>query len=459
MALWGGRFISESNKLFKKFNTSLSFDYILVQEDITASIAWSKILMKSNILSKKEQITIEHALVELLKEIKNNSKNILLSDCEDIHSWVEEQLINRIGELGKKLHTGRSRNDQITTDLKLWCRKIIYIVLDNLVKLQIRFIILAEANKNVIMPGYTHLQRAQPITFAYWCLAYVEMFKRDVSRLQNILTRLNISPLGSGALSGTAWNIDREELAVSLGFHSATNNALDSVSDRDYVIELLSTASISMMHLSRFSEDIIFFNSGEANFIELSDAITSGSSLMPQKKNPDALELIRSKCGRVYGSLMSILVILKSLPLSYNKDMQEDKEGLFDSIKTWNDCLCMTILVLKNIKIKHDICRQAAEEGYANATEIADYLVKKGLTFREAHKISGQIVLHAIKLHQPLHSLTLSIFHIYSNLIEDDIYKHITLESCLLKRTSKGGVAPYQVDQEIIIAKKRLNIF
>ncbi|QIE01811.1 argininosuccinate lyase [Buchnera aphidicola] len=459
MTLWGGRFIDKSDKLFKKFNTSLSFDYILAEEDITASISWSKILLKSNIINKKEQIKIEHALIELLQEIKNNSKNILLSNCEDIHSWVEEKLIDKIGELGKKLHTGRSRNDQITTDLKLWCKKIIHILLNNIIKLQKRLIILAESNKHVIMPGYTHLQRAQPITFSYWCLAYIEMLTRDFSRLEDVLKRLNTSPLGSGALSGTAWKIDREVLALSLGFNSATNNALDSVSDRDYVIELLSSASISMMHLSRLSEDIIFFNSGEANFIELSDAITSGSSLMPQKKNPDALELIRAKCGRVYGSLVSILVVLKSLPLSYNKDLQEDKEGLFDSIKTWNDCLCMTILVLKNIKIKYDICRQAAEEGYSNATELADYLVKKGLTFREAHHISGQIVLHAIKVQKPLHALKLSTFHIYSNLIENDIYQNITLESCLEKRISKGGVAPHQVDKEIIKVKKRLYVF
>ncbi len=458
MALWGGRFINESNKLFKKFNESLSFDYILAKEDITASIAWSKALMKSKILTKEEQKTIESALFELLKEIKDNNQTILMSNCEDIHSWIEINLINKIGRLGKKLHTGRSRNDQITTDLKLWCRDKIYILLDSIIDLQKNFILSAELNHHVIMPGYTHLQRAQPITFSYWCLAYVEMFKRDASRLKDVLKRLNISPLGSGALSGTAWNIDREELALSMGFTSATNNALDSVSDRDYVIELLSSASISMMHLSRFSEDLIFFNSGEANFIELSDSITSGSSLMPQKKNPDALELIRAKCGRVYGSLISILIVLKSLPLSYNKDMQEDKEGLFDSIKTWNDCLYIATLVLKNMKIKHELCRKAAEEGYSNATEIADYLVKKGVTFREAHNISGQLVLRAISEKKSLNNLDLSTFQMYSNLIQNDIYENITLESCLEKRLSQGGVAPFQVYQEIIKAKKRLNI-
>ncbi|CAL4326117.1 argininosuccinate lyase [Buchnera aphidicola] len=458
MALWGGRFVNESHKLFKQFNTSLFFDHVLAEEDIVASIAWSKALMKSNIITIEEQKKIESALLSLLTEIKDNTEKILTSDCEDIHSWVELNLIKKIGQLGKKLHTGRSRNDQITTDLKLWCRKNIHIILKNIVKLQKHFILSAESNNNVIMPGYTHLQRAQPITYAYWCLAYVEMLRRDESRLKDVLKRLNISPLGSGALSGTAWKINREELASSMGFDSSSNNALDSVSDRDYVIELLSSASICMMHLSRFSEDLIFFNSGEANFIELSDLVTSGSSLMPQKKNPDALELIRGKCGRVYGSLASILAVLKSLPLSYNKDMQEDKEGLFDSIKTWNNSLLVAILILKNIKIKSKHCREAAEKGYSNATEIADYLVKKGLTFREAHDISGQLVLRAISEKKSLNELNLSTFKIYSNLIEDDIYKHITLESCLEKRSSKGGVAPFQVYQEIIQAKKRLNI-
>ncbi|WP_422667516.1 argininosuccinate lyase [Buchnera aphidicola] len=459
MTLWGGRFLRESNKLFKKFNSSLSFDYILAKEDIIASIAWSKALMKSNIITHKEQSIIEIALLSLLKEVKDNNQNILISDSEDIHSWVEMKLIEKIGNLGKKLHTGRSRNDQITTDLKLWCKSKINLLLNSIISLQKKFIISAESNHNIIMPGYTHLQRAQPITFSYWCLAYVEMLRRDVSRLKDVLKRLNISPLGSGALSGTAWNIDREELAKSMGFSSATRNGLDSVSDRDYVIELLSVASIGMIHLSRFSEDLIFFNSGEANFIELSDDITSGSSLMPQKKNPDALELIRAKCGRVHGSLFSILTVLKGLPLSYNKDMQEDKEGLFDALYTWNICLSVSELVLNNIKMKSLSCKKAAEQGYSNATEVADYLVKKGLTFREAHHISGQLVLRAIHDNKSLNNLEIFIFKKYSDLIEEDIYEHITLESCLKKRKSKGGVAPEQVCQEIIKSKKRLNIF
>ncbi|QFQ32796.1 argininosuccinate lyase [Buchnera aphidicola (Aphis fabae)] len=458
MSLWGGRFLDESNKLFKKFNTSLSFDYILAQEDIFASIAWSYALVETGVLTKKEQEKIECALISLKQEIYKNPEQILKSDCEDIHSWIEVNLIKKIGEVGKKLHTGRSRNDQITTDLKLWCKNNIQILLESILYLQKQFILSAELHCDVIIPGYTHLQRAQPITFSYWCLAYVEMLKRDFGRLKDTLKRLDISPLGSGALSGTAWNIDREKLALSMGFSSATNNALDSVSDRDYIIELLASASISMMHLSRFSEDLIFFNSSEANFIELSDSITSGSSLMPQKKNPDALELIRGKCSRVYGSLFSILVVLKALPLSYNKDMQEDKESLFDAIKTWNSSLSMASLVLKNIKLNRLLCYQAAEKGYSNATEVADYLVKKGISFREAHHISGKIVLQAINENKALKDLDLSKFQEYSQLIENDIYDHITLEACIKKRVSKGGVSLNQVQETIKNEKIRLNI-
>jgi len=397
-------------------------------------------------------------LIVLKQEIHNNPEKILQSDYEDIHSWIEGNLIKKIGELGKKLHTGRSRNDQVTTDLKLWCKKQIVVLLGNIINLKKNFLYVAELNHDVIMPGYTHLQRAQPITFSYWCLAYVEMLKRDASRLKDILKRLNFSPLGSGALSGTAWKINRNKLAISMGFDAETSNALDSVSDRDYVIELLSCSAISMMHLSRFSEDLIFFNSNEASFVELSDSISSGSSLMPQKKNPDALELIRSKCGRVYGSLFSILSVFKSLPLSYNKDMQEDKEGLFDAIKTWNNSLLIASLVLKNIKLNRSFCLQAAKESYSNSTEIADYLVKKGLSFREAHNISGQLVLRAIYEKKSLNDLSISTFQKYSTLINNDIYEYITLESCLEKRSSKGGVAPDEIRKQIIKEKERLNI-
>lgn len=313
----------------------------------------------------------------------------------------------------------------------------------------------AEANQDAVMPGYTHLQRAQPVTFAHWCLAYVEMLSRDESRLQDTLKRLDVSPLGCGALAGTAYAIDREQLAGWLGFASATRNSLDSVSDRDHVLELLSDASIGMVHLSRFAEDLIFFNSGEAAFVDLSDRVTSGSSLMPQKKNPDALELIRGKCGRVQGALTGMTMTLKGLPLAYNKDMQEDKEGLFDALDTWLDCLHMAALVLDGIQVKRPRCK-AAEQGYANATELADYLVAKGVPFREAHHIVGEAVVEAIRQGKALEALALSDLQQFSSVIGDDVYPILALQSCLDKRVAKGGVSPQQVASAIAEAKARL---
>ncbi|BBI01059.1 argininosuccinate lyase [Buchnera aphidicola (Nipponaphis monzeni)] len=456
MLLWGGRFTKKPNIFFKQFNDSLKIDYKLLQQEILASIAWSKILVDSKILSEEEQKKIEHSLKKILKKTTLNSKSLLSSNSEDIHSWIENQLINDLGNLGKKIHTGRSRNEQITTDLKLWCKIQIINLISGIKHLKKSFVELAENTYDAIMPGYTHLQRAQPITFSHWCLAYFEMLKRDESRLNDTLKRTDVSPLGSGALAGTTLNIDRYKLAKLMNFKSVTANSLDSVSDRDYVVELLSVASISMLHLSRFSEDLIFFNSGESNFIELSDNITTGSSLMPQKKNPDALEIIRSKCGRVYGSLISILVILKGLPLSYNKDMQEDKEGLFDAITTWNDCLKMSCLVLKNIKINYINCKKAARMGYSNATELADYLVSKGISFRESHSIAGRLVLHAIKENSTLESLPLFIFKKYSEVIEKDIYRYLSIDSLFKKRNSIGGVSSTQIKIAINQAKKEL---
>jgi argininosuccinate lyase len=298
---------------------------------------------------------------------------------------------------------------------------------------------------DAVMPGYTHLQRAQPVTFGHWALAYVEMFERDISRLQDALNRLNTCPLGCGALAGTAYVIDRQALAASLGFASATLNSLDSVSDRDHVIELCSDASISMMHLSRMAEDMIFFNSGEANFIELADNVTSGSSLMPQKKNPDALELIRGKAGRVYGSLMGILTTMKALPLAYNKDMQEDKEGLFDVMDSWSLCLKMAALVLEGVKVNRDNALAAAQQGYANATELADYLVGKGMPFRQAHHVVGEVVLHAIAEGKPLEALPLEVLQGYADIIAEDVYPHLSIDSCLAKRNILGGTAVEQV--------------
>ncbi|WP_416776989.1 argininosuccinate lyase [Xenorhabdus budapestensis] len=458
MALWGGRFSQEADQRFKQFNDSLRFDYRLAEQDIIGSVAWSKALVTVGVLTPEEQQKLDLALNELLDEVRANPKAILQSDAEDIHSWVEGQLIATVGDLGKKLHTGRSRNDQVATDLKLWCKGQIADIQQALIALQQALVITAENNQDAVMPGYTHLQRAQPVTFTHWCLAYAEMLSRDETRLQDTLKRLDVSPLGCGALAGTAYDIDREQLASWLGFASATRNSLDSVSDRDHVLELLSDASISMIHLSRFAEDLIFFNSGEAGFIELSDRVTSGSSLMPQKKNPDALELIRGKCGRVQGALTSMMMMLKGLPLAYNKDMQEDKEGLFDALDTWRDCLHMAVLVLDDIQIKRDHCKEAAQQGYANATELADYLVAKGIPFREAHHIVGEAVIAAIKKGNALEELSLSELQQFSETISIDVYDILSLQSCLDKRLAKGGVAQKQVKLAIAEAKQRLHI-
>ncbi|HAS8568995.1 TPA: argininosuccinate lyase [Vibrio vulnificus] len=456
MALWGGRFTQAADTRFKDFNDSLRFDYRLAEQDIVGSIAWSKALLSVNVLSKEEQQKLEFALNELKLEVMEDPHQILHSDAEDIHSWVEQQLIGKVGDLGKKLHTGRSRNDQVATDLKLWCRQQGHQLLLGLDKLQTQMVNVAKQHQATVLPGYTHLQRAQPVTFAHWCLAYVEMFERDYSRLSDALTRLDTCPLGSGALSGTAYPIDREQLAQDLGFRRATRNSLDSVSDRDHVMELMSVASISMLHLSRLAEDMIFYNSGESGFIELADTVTSGSSLMPQKKNPDALELIRGKTGRVYGSLAGMMMTVKALPLAYNKDMQEDKEGLFDALDTWNDCMEMAALCFDGIKVNGERTLEAAKQGYANSTELADYLVAKGIPFREAHHIVGVAVVGAIAQGCALEELSLEQLQSFSPVIEADVYQILTIESCLEKRSALGGVSPKQVAYAVEQADKRL---
>lgn len=456
MALWGGRFSQQADQRFKQFNDSLRFDYRLAQQDIIGSVAWSKSLVTVGVLTDSEQQSLEQALNALLKEVQDNPEIILQSDAEDIHSWVEGKLIDKVGDLGKKLHTGRSRNDQVATDLKLWCKDQVALLLEAVTELQKALVVTAENNQDAVMPGYTHLQRAQPVTFAHWCLAYSEMLARDESRLKDTLKRLDVSPLGCGALAGTAYDIDREQLASWLGFASATRNSLDTVSDRDHVLELLSDASIGMVHLSRFAEDLIFFNSGEAGFVELSDKVTSGSSLMPQKKNPDALELIRGKCGRVQGALTGMMMTLKGLPLAYNKDMQEDKEGLFDAMDTWLDCMHMAVLVLDGIQIRRPRCEEAAKQGYANATELADYLVAKGVPFREAHHIVGEAVVAAIAQGKALEEMALSDLQKFSDTIQLDVYEILSLQSCLDKRLAKGGVSQKQVASAIEEAKIRL---
>ena len=401
------------------------------------------------VLSEDEHTRLVEALNELKASVEADPEQILTSDAEDIHSWVEGKLIEATGDLGKKLHTGRSRNDQVATDLKLWCKETGGELLLALVNLQQAMMDLAEREKNTVLPGYTHLQRAQPVTFGHWCLAYVEMFNRDIGRLKDALYRADTSPLGSGALAGTAYPIDRDLLAQNLGFRRATLNSLDAVSDRDHVIEFLSSASISMMHMSRFAEDLIFYNSGEAGFVEMSDLVSSGSSLMPQKKNPDACELIRGKAGRVIGSLTGMMVTMKALPLAYNKDMQEDKEGLFDALDTWLEVMEMAVLVADGLKVNRSRTLAAAQQGYSNATELADYLVAKDIPFREAHHIVGEAVLSAIDAGHALEDFTLAQLQEFSDKIENDVYQYLSIESCLDKREVLGGTSPGQVQKAL----------
>lgn len=457
MALWGGRFTQDSDVRFKHFNDSLVFDYRLFHEDVEGSRAWAKSLVTVNVLTQDECASLIQALNELEQEMTGRENEIALAGDEDIHSYVERRLIEKVGALGKKLHTGRSRNDQVAVDLKLFCRRACDEILKSIRGLQHQLLKVADENQGVIFPGYTHLQRAQPVTFSHFCLAYLQMFDRDFVRLSNARDLLNVCPLGSAALAGTAYPMDREELAKNLGFKGATHNSLDAVSDRDHVMELLSAASISLVHLSRLSEDLIIYNSGEANFIELSDKVTSGSSLMPQKKNPDACELIRGKAGRVVGALMGILTTVKALPLAYDKDLQEDKEGLFDALDTWHECLDMMSLVFEGIKLNKDKIEAAAKGGYSNATELADYLVSKGVPFREAHDIVGQVVLYAISVAKPLEDLSVDEFKKFSAVIADDVYPILSLQSILAKRNVLGGVALEQTKAEIAALKQHLN--
>jgi argininosuccinate lyase/amino-acid N-acetyltransferase len=449
MALWGGRFKEKASIQFKKFNDSLPVDYRMAVQDIVGSIAWAEALTTVDVLSQDEFKRLKKALLELKVSVENDPNQILSSDAEDIHSWVEINLIEKTGDLGKKLHTGRSRNDQVATDLKLWCKEKGGDILYALVNLQQALLNLAERESNTVLPGYTHLQRAQPVTFGHWCLAYVEMFNRDIGRLKDTLYRADTSPLGSGALAGTAYAIDRDLLAQNLGFRSATLNSLDAVSDRDHVIELLSSASISMMHLSRFAEDLVFYNSGEAGFVEMSDLVSSGSSLMPQKKNPDACELIRGKAGRVMGSLTAMMVTMKGLPLAYNKDMQEDKEGLFDALDTWQECMEMAVLIADGLKVNRARTLAAAQQGYANSTELADYLVSKSIPFREAHHIVGEVVLAAIEAGHALEEFSVAQLQDFSDKIEQDVYQHLSIESCLDKRVALGGTSRTQVKKAL----------
>ena len=449
MDLWGGRFTQGPEQRFKDINDSLKFDYRMAIEDIDGSVGWAKALCEVGVLTEKECADLQQALKDLKEEISKDLHAVAVAGDEDIHSYVERRLIEKVGDLGKKLHTGRSRNDQVALDLKLWCRGAVDEILKAINHLQLTLLDCAKRHEGDIFPGYTHLQRAQPVTFSHFLMAYAQMFERDYARLENAYELMSTCPLGSAALAGTAYKVDREKLAHSLGFKGATRNSLDAVSDRDHVLELLSCASISMIHLSRLAEDLIIYNSGEANFVELSDKVTSGSSLMPQKKNPDALELIRGKCGRVVGALSGMLVTVKALPLAYDKDLQEDKERLFDAIDTWHDCLYMAALVLEDLKLNKSNAIKAAKGGYSNATELADYLVSKGVPFREAHSIVGRTVLYAIEKGKALEDLSVDEFEQFAKVIGGDVYEALELSNIIKKRDVIGGVAFNQTFAEI----------
>lgn len=455
--LWGGRFTKETDKLVYNFNASISFDQKLFRQDIEGSIAHVKMLAKQKILSENEKEQILSGLESILTDVENG-KLTITDEYEDIHSFVEVNLIDRIGDAGKKLHTGRSRNDQIALDMKLYIRYEVIEINELLKNLLENILVIMEQNIETYMPGFTHLQKAQPITLAHHMGAYFEMFKRDRQRLDDIYNRMNYCPLGSGALAGTTYPLDRDYTAQLLDFNGPTLNSMDSVADRDYIIELLSALSTIMMHLSRFSEEIILWNSNEYHFVEIDDAYSTGSSIMPQKKNPDIAELVRGKTGRVYGALMSILTIMKGIPLAYNKDIQEDKELTFDAIDTVKGCVVLFTGMLKTLKFNKDIMKLSAMKGFTNATDAADYLVNHGVPFRDAHSIIGKLVLYCIEKGKAIDELSLEELKAISPVFEQDIFEAISLETCVNKRMTIGAPGPDAMKKVIQIYREYLNL-
>jgi len=446
--LWGGRFSQPTDAFVEEFTASIDFDKRLYRQDIRGSIAHARMLGRQDIIPQADVDDIISGLEEILARIEAGDFDFSVS-LEDIHMNIEARLSAAIGEAGKRLHTGRSRNDQVAVDIRLYLREEIGEVIRYLDLLEDALLFQAETNLGAIMPGYTHLQVAQPILFSHHMLAYVEMFRRDRGRMKDCAKRLNVLPLGAGALAGTTFPIDREYVASELGFSGPTRNSLDSVSDRDFALEFISASSILMMHLSRFSEELILWSTSEFDFIELSDSFCTGSSIMPQKKNPDVPELVRGKTGRVYGNLMALLTVMKALPLAYNKDMQEDKEPLFDTIDTVKGSLKIFADMIREMKIKADIMREAAARGFSNATDVADYLVRTGMPFREAHEVVGKSVRYGIEHGKKLEELSLAEWKSFSNLIGDDIYAAITLEASINARSATGGTALVRVKAEI----------
>ncbi|MDX6612986.1 MAG: argininosuccinate lyase [Blastocatellia bacterium] len=453
--LWGGRFTGKTDTGFAEFNRSFGFDRRLFAADVVASIAHCHGLAGAGVLTDDEAAKIVGAL-ETIRAQGNIPRYFDDLPSEDVHSFVEARLVELIGETGRKLHTGRSRNDQVATDLRLWLREEIDRLNLVLNTTQTALLDLATENSEAVLPGYTHLQRAQPVLLAHWCLAYFEMLRRDRERLADARRRTNVLPLGSAALAGTSYPIDREAVAHELGFEAVSRNSVDAVSDRDFVIDFLSSSSLVMVHLSRLAEDIIIYSTAEFGFFELSDAVATGSSLMPQKKNPDAMELVRGKSGRVFGHLQAVLTTLKGLPLAYNKDMQEDKEAVFDAADTVRVCLEVTATVLRNLNVNQDRTEAAASLGYMNATELADYLVRKGMPFREAHDTVGRIVLVAIDKQVELRDLALEEMIAISPLITPDVYDVLTLEQTLATKSQAGGTSRERVAEALAVARASL---
>ncbi|MBQ1171346.1 MAG: argininosuccinate lyase [Lachnospiraceae bacterium] len=453
--LWGGRFTKDTDELVYRFNASISFDQKFFSQDIEGSIAHVVMLQKQGILTKDEKDAIVKGLTGIRDDVESG-KLAVTDEYEDIHSFVEANLIDRIGDVGKKLHTGRSRNDQVALDMKLYIRSELLNVDDILKELLYSLLKIMEENTETYMPGFTHLQKAQPVTLAHHFGAYFEMFKRDRLRLRDIYHRMNYCPLGSGALAGTTYPLDRVYTASLLGFEGPTLNSMDSVADRDYVVEFLSALSTIMMHLSRFCEEIIIWNSNEYQFVEIDDAYSTGSSIMPQKKNPDIAELVRGKTGRVYGALISMLTTLKGIPLAYNKDMQEDKELTFDAIDTVKGCLSLFNGMITTMKFRKDVMEKSAMNGFTNATDAADYLVNHGVPFRDAHSIIGKLVLTCIEKNKAILDLSMEEFKEISDVFEPDIYDAVSLKTCVEKRLTVGAPGKAAMDQVIAMEKEYL---
>ena len=454
--MWAGRTAGATDKLADDFNSSISFDSRMYRQDITGSMAHAAMLGAKGIITAEEADALIAGLEELLNDIESG-KVVIDLECEDIHMFVEQVLTERIGEVGKKLHTARSRNDQVALDLRMYLREETKTVVSLIKAVVSALLKTAKENTDAIMPGYTHLQRAQPITFAHHLFAYCMMLLRDIDRFVDMSKRMNISPIGSCALAGTTYDTDRYFEAEKLGFDGVCMNSIDGVSDRDFCVEFVNCCAIAMMHLSRLSEEIILWTSWEFKFVELSDSFTTGSSIMPQKKNSDMAELIRGKTGRVYGDLMGILTVLKGLPLAYNKDMQEDKEGVFDAVDTIKMCLSVMAPMIETMSVNKENMLRAAQEGFINATDLADYLVKKGMPFRTAYKISGTLVSECIKRRIVLEEVTLDEYKTYSELFDSDVFEEISLKTCVAKRISLGGTSQSSAEAQIEFIEKELN--